>query len=101
MKVSREKLAWIIDSTASPVAVLIPFIGWGVYIMGLIKQEFDNLQVTESEFTVFVQAIPFQFYSFFSYPNGTARCVHEIGIWRDGKSGKKGPRNRGIVLERL
>lgn len=64
VKVSREKLAWIIDSTASPVAVLIPFIGWGVYIMGLIKQEFDNLQVTESEFTVFVQAIPFQFYSF-------------------------------------
>ncbi|GAF21864.1 Na+/H+ antiporter [Bacillus sp. JCM 19047] len=33
-KISREKLAWIIDSTASPLAVMIPFIGWGVYIMG-------------------------------------------------------------------
>ncbi|MCV5928284.1 hypothetical protein OFO11_40940, partial [Escherichia coli] len=34
LKVSRQKLAFIIDSTSSPVAILIPFIGWGVYIMG-------------------------------------------------------------------
>ena len=33
----REKLAWIIDSTSSPVSVMIQFIGWGVYIMGLIE----------------------------------------------------------------
>lgn len=62
-KISREKLAWIIDSTASPVAVLIPFIGWGVYIMGLIKQEFDLLNITTSEFSTLVQVIPFQFYA--------------------------------------
>lgn len=63
LKVSREKLAWIIDSTSSPVAVLIPFIGWGVYIMGLIKNEFDLLNITASEFDTFVQVIPFQFYA--------------------------------------
>ena len=62
-KISREKLAWIIDSTSSPVAVLIPFIGWGVYIMGLIKQEFDLLQITTSEFSTLVSVIPFQFYA--------------------------------------
>ncbi|GHI00402.1 sodium/hydrogen exchanger [Neobacillus kokaensis] len=61
-KISREKLAWIIDSTASPVAVLIPFIGWGVYIMGLIKKEFDSLKITETDWDAFIQAIPFQFY---------------------------------------
>ncbi|MGF1818169.1 sodium:proton exchanger, partial [Vibrio splendidus] len=33
LKLSRQKLAFIIDSTSSPVAILIPFIGWGVYIM--------------------------------------------------------------------
>ena len=37
LKLSREKLAWVLDSTSSPVAVLIPFIGWGVYIMGLVE----------------------------------------------------------------
>ena len=62
-KISREKLAWIIDSTSSPVAVLIPFIGWGVYIMGLIKSEFDLLGITTSEFSTLVQVIPFQFYA--------------------------------------
>lgn len=61
-KISREKLAWIIDSTASPLAVMIPFIGWGVYIMGLIRQEFDNIGSDMSEFTAFLQAIPFQLY---------------------------------------
>ncbi|MCT1903027.1 Na+/H+ antiporter NhaC family protein [Oceanobacillus sojae] len=62
-RISREKLAYIIDSTSSPVAVLIPFIGWGVYIMGLIKSEFDSLGITASEFDTFVQVIPFQFYA--------------------------------------
>lgn len=46
-----------------PVAILIPFIGWGVYIMGLIQAEFDNLGVMESDYTTFVQAIPFQLYA--------------------------------------
>ncbi|PIC66338.1 sodium:proton exchanger [Sporosarcina sp. P21c] len=62
-KISREKLAWIIDSTSSPVAVLIPFIGWGVYIMGLIRAEFDKLNITDSEFSTLVAVIPFQFYA--------------------------------------
>lgn len=63
LKISRQKLAWVLDSTSSPVAILIPFIGWGVYIMGLIQSEFDNLKITQSDYTVFVQAIPFQFYA--------------------------------------
>ncbi|TYR79156.1 sodium:proton exchanger [Priestia megaterium] len=64
MKISREKLAWIIDSTSSPVAVLIPFIGWGVYTMGLIQKEFDALNITNmTDWEAFVGAIPFQFYS--------------------------------------
>jgi Na+/H+ antiporter NhaC len=38
MGVSREKLAYIVDSTAAPVCVLVPFIGWGVYITGLLEE---------------------------------------------------------------
>lgn len=62
LKISREKLAWIIDSTASPIAVLVPFIGWGVYVMGLIQKEFEALNIAQSDFTAFVKAIPFQVY---------------------------------------
>lgn len=63
LKISREKLAWILDSTASPMAILIPFIGWGVYVMGLIQSEFDALGLAESDYSTFVRAIPFQFYA--------------------------------------
>lgn len=63
LKVSRQKLAYIIDSTASPVAILVPFIGWGVYIMSLIYQEYEALGIEESEFTAFILTIPFQLYA--------------------------------------
>lgn len=63
MRISKEKLAWILDSTASPVCVLIPFIGWGVTSMGLIQTELDNLHITEiTDWTAFCKAIPFQIY---------------------------------------
>jgi Na+/H+ antiporter NhaC len=63
MRVSREKLAWLLDTTASPVCILVPFIGWGIYIQGLIQKEYAALNIAESEWTVFLQAIPFQFYA--------------------------------------
>ena len=63
MRVSREKLAWLLDTTASPVCILVPFIGWGIYIQGLIQKEYAALKLTESEWDVFLQVIPFQFYA--------------------------------------
>lgn len=63
MRISKEKLAWILDTTASPVCVLIPFIGWGVYSMGLINTEFKALNITDiTDWTAFIKAIPFQIY---------------------------------------
>ncbi|GAA4886416.1 hypothetical protein [Ferrimonas pelagia] len=61
LKLSRQKLAFIIDSTASPVAILIPFIGWGVYIMGLLQKEFTALALDTTDWQAFIRAIPFQF----------------------------------------
>lgn len=66
LKISREKLAWIIDSTASPIAVLVPFIGWGVYVMGLIQKEFEVLNIMQSDYDAFVKAIPYQIYPILS-----------------------------------
>ena len=64
--VSREKLAFIIDSTASPVAILVPFIGWGVYIMGLLAQQFEVLGITTTDFEGLIGALPYQFYAWLS-----------------------------------
>jgi Na+/H+ antiporter NhaC len=35
-RVSREKLAYICDSTAAPICILVPFNGWGALVIGLL-----------------------------------------------------------------
>jgi Na+/H+ antiporter NhaC len=35
-RVSREKLAYICDSTSAPVCILVPFNGWGALVIGLL-----------------------------------------------------------------
>lgn len=63
LRVSRAKLAYIIDSTSSPVAILVPFIGWGVYIMSLLEQQFTTLGIEQTDFQALIAALPFQFYA--------------------------------------
>ena len=63
LRISRQKLAFILDSTSSPVAILIPFIGWGVFIMSVIADAFSANGIAASEWSAFVAAIPFQLYA--------------------------------------
>lgn len=57
-KTSREKLAYIIDSTSAAVCILIPLNAWGAYVLGLL----GNLQV-EQPLEVLVSSIPLNFYA--------------------------------------
>ena len=76
LKISREKLAYLIDSTAAPVAAIVPISTWVGYQVSLIG---DGLGVAAGEtlggtgaeaaflaglnpFAVFVQTIPYLFY---------------------------------------
>ena len=63
LRVSRQKLAFILDSTSSPVCILIPFIGWGVFIMSVLADAFAANSVEVGEWDAFVSAIPYQFYA--------------------------------------
>ncbi|MCH8272383.1 MAG: sodium:solute symporter [Candidatus Marinimicrobia bacterium] len=57
-KISREKLAYIVDSTSSPVCIMLPLNAWGAFIIGLLSE-----QGVEFPVKVFVQSIPFNFYA--------------------------------------
>jgi len=64
-KVSREKLAYICDSTSAPVSVLAPITGWAVFITSLmigIGPVLDKKQAM----SLFIKSIPFNFYSILS-----------------------------------
>jgi Na+/H+ antiporter NhaC len=57
MKISREKLAYIADSSSAPTSILIPFNAWGAFIMGLLlTQGFDQ------GFTVLFKSMMYNFY---------------------------------------
>lgn len=56
---SREKLAYIIDSTSAPICILIPLNAWGAYNLQLL----EGLGV-ENALGVFIQSIAFNFYAF-------------------------------------
>ncbi len=62
--VSHEELAYVVDSTASPVATIIPFNVWPIYVAGLITIDSLAPIVTDSESAIswFLKAIPFNFY---------------------------------------
>ena len=57
-KISREKLAYIADSTSAPKCVLIPLNAWGAYIIGLLAQ-----QGIENPVRVMLSSMPFNFYA--------------------------------------
>ncbi|GAB3062215.1 Na+/H+ antiporter NhaC family protein [Virgibacillus ainsalahensis] len=63
MRVSREKLAYIVDSTAAPMCLLAPVSTWVVFVMGLIGAQFVDLGIEKSEYMTYLATIPFNFYS--------------------------------------
>lgn len=62
LKVSREKLAYIVDSTAAPVASVFPISTWIGFEVGLIAAAFHQLGVPYNAYTTFVASIPYRFY---------------------------------------
>ena len=60
-RVSREMLAYLLDSGSAPVCTLIPLSGWAVYIAGLLKG-YGPIATAEDGMRIFIQAIPYNFY---------------------------------------
>lgn len=63
LKVCREKLAFILDSTSSPICVLTPITSWGIFIMSQIDKAYKSINITEEPMTAWLGAWPFQFYA--------------------------------------
>ncbi len=62
-KISRAKLAYILDSTAAPVSVLAPISSWVVTIMSIIKSSDGFNKLGVSEFIFFIMLIPINLYA--------------------------------------
>ncbi len=60
-KISRVKLAYLIDATAAPVCMIAPISSWAAAVSGCVDSE------TYSGLQLFVKAIPFNFYSLLTF----------------------------------
>jgi len=66
MNVSREKLSYIVDSTAAPVAGMAFISTWIGYEIGLIADVFTGIGIEGNFFMVFINTIPYAFYNIFT-----------------------------------
>lgn len=57
-RISREKLAYLIDATCSPKCIMIPLNAWGAYVIGLLAA-----QGVASPVPLLVAALPLNFYA--------------------------------------
>ncbi|WP_049922919.1 Na+/H+ antiporter NhaC family protein [Halopiger djelfimassiliensis] len=67
MRISREKLSYIVDSTAAPVAT-IGISGWVAFQLSIVRDAFDSLETdpgveTPDAFFVYLQSIPYNVYA--------------------------------------
>jgi tetracycline resistance efflux pump len=58
-KMSRARLAYIIDSTSAPVCILILLNGWGALVIGLLS----NYEMADSPVSILIGTIPLNFYA--------------------------------------
>jgi len=61
-KVSSEKLSYIVDTTSSPVSVIVPVSTWPQYLAGLAIG-YGCIENHKQAFSVIMKSIPFNFYS--------------------------------------
>lgn len=64
--VSHEELSYVVDSTASPAATLIPFNVWPIYVGGLVAGTIPLFETSQDGIQFFMSALPYNFYAIFA-----------------------------------
>ena len=87
MKISRERLAFVIDATAAPVAGLAIISTWVGLEVGLIGDGFNAIGVDANAFSIFLNTIPYRFYNILilGFIVITAILLKEFGPMREAE----------------
>ena len=94
-KVSREMLAYIVDSTAAPVCVLIPISTWAVFAAGLLEEY--GLAPNGEGMIYFIKTIPFNFYGWFGALIVPLVIFEIIPIFGPMKKAEQRARETGVL----
>ena len=64
--VSHEELTYIVDSTASPIATVIPLNAWPLYVAGLVVGTTPLFMTEQEAVSFFFRSVPLNFYGLFA-----------------------------------
>jgi Na+/H+ antiporter NhaC len=66
LRISREKLSYIVDSTAAPIASIAFVTTWIGFELGYIETSLEAIGIEESAYSVFVSSLAYSFYPVFA-----------------------------------
>lgn len=81
LRVSREKLAYLIDSTGAPVAILNPVSTWAGFMVAFTATALVAAGSDANAFTTFLRSIPYNFYAWLTLAFVLAVA---LGLWEYG-----------------
>ena len=102
LKVSREKLAFIVDATAAPIAGLAIISTWIGLEISLIASGFQSIGMTNvTGFGIFLQTIPYRFYNIFIliFIVISALTLYEFGPMKDAEKKARKRKTGEKVIE--
>ncbi len=81
MKISRSKLAFIVDATAAPIAGIALISTWIGLEIGQIRDAYASVNIDVEAYSIFLQTIPYRFYNIFmlAFVALTALSLKEFG----------------------
>ena len=106
MKISREKLSFIIDATAAPIAGIMIISTWIGLEVGLIKDGFESIGQSADAFGVFLNTIPYRFYNILIliFVVATSYFLRDFGPMRKAeikaRKGQISETNKEIALDK-
>jgi len=97
-KISRAKLAYLIDSTSAPMVILTPISSWGGYVIALLGTTFTVHNLEIGALHAYVQMVPMNFYAILTIVLVlyTAYSEFDIGLMRHHEEQAR----QGVLFDR-
>ncbi|MBS3995427.1 MAG: sodium:proton antiporter [Alkaliphilus sp.] len=94
-KVPREMLAYVVNSTAAPVCILVPISTWAVFVAALLEE--NGLAPAGEGMSYFIKTIPFNFYGWFAVFIVPLVILGVIPVFGPMKKAEKRARETGVL----
>ena len=100
LKISREKLSYLVDSTAAPVANIAVISTWIGYELSLLNDAFTKIGYEQNAYITFFRTIPYNYYPIFALVFGLAVAWTGRDFFSMYRAEKRAWQGKGVLSER-